>query len=737
LNLLEIFERFYFKENGMKKTNSKWMIPSIAAVVAFCLACLCCGAVGLYFYGDQILASSNGPTENPQTEVPATQPAVNTSNLPEWTVIVYSAADDEVLEENMWFDINEMEMVGSNSQMNIVVQIDRYAKGFTGDGDWSDTRRYLVTQDSDLNHIASPVVESVGEVDTGNPQTLIDFVTWAIQKYPAKKYALVMSDHGGGWTGGFSDMSAASYSDLSIPEIVSSIEQIRQNTGIDKFELITFDACLMGQIEVFGSLYPYSNYMVASEEVIPGYGLSYAAWLGQLAQNPSMDGNGLSKSIVSTYVINDTLLTEARSSAEEIAQEESTTTLSAIESDRVPDVIGAMNQFVTAITSIDQSLVAEARTYTRSYFSLFGEEVSPSFIDLGNFSEVMTTLTDDADTKQAAIQLQTAIQSAVVTEKHGPKMSGSNGIAFHFPDSDLYHYTEFNADFPPYYAESSRKFLEQSVWDEFLAYHYTGEEFAPQEGVAVAPSRAAEIVAPGASQLTIGPVVISDTEISGEETVNVSTTVEGNVAYIHTALYFWDPAAETYWIGDVSYYIAENTTTVDGVNVPDYGSSPVQVNYDWSPTLYTLTDGEHDAFVLLEPAEYLSAEGQTVYAVYGQYTDIRSNTPLEASLYFDADGNFLYAYAFPDGDANGASTPVEITPQVGDRFTDYVQYYTFDSNNNATYSSELSDDVFTWGEKGFSFYSSYPVDGQYAVGIVAYDFDNNQVANFEFINYTR
>ena len=146
--------------------------------------------------------------------------------MPEWTVIVYSAADDEVLEENMWFDLNEMELVGSNPQMNIVVQIDRYAGAFTGDGDWTDTRRYLITQDNDLDHITSPVVESVGEVDTGDPQTLIDFVTWAIQKYPAQKYALVMSDHGGGWTGGFSDMSASSYSDLSIPEIVSSVEQI-------------------------------------------------------------------------------------------------------------------------------------------------------------------------------------------------------------------------------------------------------------------------------------------------------------------------------------------------------------------------------------------------------------------------------------------------------------------------------------------------------------------------------
>jgi len=29
------------------------------------------------------------------------------------------------------------------------------------------------------------------------------------------------------------------------------------------------------------------------------------------------------------------------------------------------------------------------------------------------------------------------------------------------------------------------------------------------------------------------------------------------------------------------------------------------------------------------------------------------------------------------------------------------------------------------------------IPGQYAVGIVAYDFDNNQVATFEFINYRR
>jgi hypothetical protein len=720
----------------MNRSTSKWMVPSLA-LTAICLACLCCSVIGLYFFGDQLLAAARGPEAvSTAIEPSATETVNNTSGLPEWTIMVYSAADDVVLEENMWFDVNEMELVGSTDQMNVVVQIDRYEGAFTGDGDWTEARRYLITQDSDLSHIASPIVESLGEIDTGDPQTLIEFVTWSMEQYPAQKYALVMSDHGGGWTGGFSDMSAGD-SALTMPEIVSAMDEIRAATGVDKFELLGFDACFMGQIEVYGSLYPYSNYMVASEEVIPAYGWSYAAWLGELAQNPAMDGSGVAESIVSTYVVTDTYLTEVRATPEDISQEESTTTLSAIESARMPDVIEAMNDFISAIAFIDQEQVAEARTYTRKYFSLFGDDAAPTFLDLSNFAGILRERTDDQDVLQAAAELKAAISAAVVSEKHGEDMAGSNGIAFHFPDSDIYYYTELNSDFPPYYAESSYKFLEQSVWDEFLAYHYTGEEFAPQQGETTSPSRTATIIAPGASEMTIGPVQISDTDISGDEVVTVSTDVQGNVAYIHTALYFWDEASQSYWIGDVSYYVADNTTTIDGVNMPDYGDSPIHVEYEWSPSLYALTDGTHEAFVLLQPYEYLSTDGETVYEVYGQYTEVTGGIPVEASLFFDADGNFLYAYAYPDTDENGASSPVEITPQIGDTFSDYVQFYTYDANDEPIYNYELSDDVFTWGEEGFSFYTSYPADGDYAVGIIAYDFDNNFVANYEFITYTR
>ncbi len=720
----------------MRSSNSRFTLPIVLAVFALVAACCCCIVAVLYIYGDQIVAALRGSNPEPIPTVgPATQPTPDTSGLPEWTVIVYSDADDDILEEPMWYDVNEMELVGSNSQMNIVVQMDRYAGGFTGDGDWTEARRYYLTQNSDMTTIASPVIQSLGEVDMGGPQTLVDFVTWAMQSYPAKKYALVMSDHGGGWTGGFSDMSTNS-DELSLPEIVGAMEQVHQNTG-QKLELLGFDACLMGQIEVFGSLYPYANYMVGSEEVIPSYGWSYAAWLNQLAQNPTMDGRGLSQAIVSTYVINDTLLTELRASSDDIAQEESTTTLSAVESARMPDVINAMNQFVTVMASMDQTQVAQARTYARSYDSVFGEDFSNPYMDLESFAETLVRMTGDPTLTQAQTQLQTAIKSAVTAEKHGTAMGGSNGISFHFPDSALYHLTEFG-DVGFTYAQSSSAFLQQSDWDEFLAYHYTGQAYVPQQGQAYSPPKTSEVIGPGASQISIAPLQISDKEVTGDETVTLTTTVTGNVSYIYFILYFYNKDANAYWIGDESFVIAQNTTTVGGVEMPDYGPSPIQVNYEWSPTLFVLTDGQHEAFALFQPDEYLSAaEGVTTYSVYGQYTYVNGSKPDDAKLVFDPDGNLLHIYALPDANGDGVSNPVEVTPQIGDKFTDYVQSYIYDQNNQPTFDYSLSDDVFTYGEQGFKFESRYPVDGDYAIGIIAYDFDNNPYSSYELITYKK
>ena len=42
--------------------------------------------------------------------------------------------------------------------------------------------------------------ENLGaNVDSGSPQTLLDFIRWAKAKAPAERYALIIWNHGSGW----------------------------------------------------------------------------------------------------------------------------------------------------------------------------------------------------------------------------------------------------------------------------------------------------------------------------------------------------------------------------------------------------------------------------------------------------------------------------------------------------------------------------------------------------------
>jgi len=69
----------------------------------------------------------------------------------EWLVMLYQNADDEVLEGDIFTDLNEAELVGSSAAVTIVSQLDRHDAAFDGDGDWTTAKRFLVTADDDLS----------------------------------------------------------------------------------------------------------------------------------------------------------------------------------------------------------------------------------------------------------------------------------------------------------------------------------------------------------------------------------------------------------------------------------------------------------------------------------------------------------------------------------------------------------------------------------------------------------
>ena len=64
-----------------------------------------------------------------------------------WLVMYYGDADDELIEYDVLTDANEIELVGSGGDVRFVAQLDRFKGGYTGDGNWTSTKRFFVTYD--------------------------------------------------------------------------------------------------------------------------------------------------------------------------------------------------------------------------------------------------------------------------------------------------------------------------------------------------------------------------------------------------------------------------------------------------------------------------------------------------------------------------------------------------------------------------------------------------------------
>ena len=72
------------------------------------------------------------PQEAAQPQTSFTPPAAAGSGQT-WLVMLYQDADDQILEKDIYIDLNEAERVGSSENVHIVAQIDRFQSGFSGD----------------------------------------------------------------------------------------------------------------------------------------------------------------------------------------------------------------------------------------------------------------------------------------------------------------------------------------------------------------------------------------------------------------------------------------------------------------------------------------------------------------------------------------------------------------------------------------------------------------------------
>ena len=365
--------------------------------------------------------------------------------------MIFMAADNN-LEAATSLDINEIEQFGSTDQVNFVAQIDRNGS-YSNNSElkWSGARRFYVTKDKNQEAMSSKMVEDLGDVDMADPLALTDFVGWARENYPARKYALILWNHGTGWKEiqpGIMDADVGeiglpaglqtamdnisyniSYDDTSktsmnIPTLGETLAKIKATLG-QPLDLLGFDACLMQMAEVSWTAAPYVLYQVGSPDLEPERGWPYDLIAATLVKKPEMDGRDLSDTIARVY----------NKSYIGGSQGNTAVVLSVIDNARSEAFGSALNNFCNSarrnIHEIDKYENARNDALKYSY---------GDYVDLGHFLELLIKSGVNAETKSAAVKLLKTItgdrrNSGYVSklEANGDKFASSSGLSIFFP----------------------------------------------------------------------------------------------------------------------------------------------------------------------------------------------------------------------------------------------------------------------------------------------------------------
>lgn len=362
-----------------------------------------------------------------------------------WTILVYLDADND-LESAGTANFDQMEMVGSTTDVRIIVQMDRIRGYDDSSGDWTDTRRYLVTRDTDSTTMKSVRLDDqpLGELDMADWHTLRDFVQWGKAEFPADHYCLVMWDHGTGWAFRSRSLAPAhryiAADDTSGGHMdVTDIPRALEGLNVD---VIAFDACLMQQIEVAYELKGCASYMVASPAAEPSPGYNYYTLLARVRGDTTP--LELSKAIVQDYARTYTAPRRA-------------IIYSALDLSRMDDLAAALDGFARLLIPNGPHTpgLSAARDNSLNYSTADGG-INRYYRDPRDYARrCAAAIGPPADAPLAA--LEAALGAAVVAESHNPDTPAATGLGIYIPSA--YHYD------PRY---EMLTFTAATQWDEWL-----------------------------------------------------------------------------------------------------------------------------------------------------------------------------------------------------------------------------------------------------------------------------
>jgi hypothetical protein len=313
----------------------------------------------------------------------------------------------------------------------------------TSYGDWQSTEFFHVMpgMTADLAN-ADPNwdAQHADELDMGDPQTLVDFVTWSKANYPADHYALIFWGHGWNWHPGYVMLDDTTVA--TIPDDTGTLDYEEEKTAIASLgfiDVVGYDGCNMSSIEIFDLWHGHATAVTGSQEYVGWEGLQYELVLAQLAANPNMTADQVA------------IAFSQSASADK--------TWSAVAVDgRLDALLTAVNDLSVALTNglaANRTKINRAFGATRSFWQ------APMDKDLYDMAYELNRNVPDANIKAKSQAVMKAFGAAILHERHVNAYSDVHGIT-------IYHISKATEKDLNYYYYLGLDFAMQTGWDEFL-----------------------------------------------------------------------------------------------------------------------------------------------------------------------------------------------------------------------------------------------------------------------------
>jgi hypothetical protein len=406
--------------------------------------------------GPAVLVAGTGTSSVAATPGTTAAAAAAAAPAADWTLMIYDVADTDNIADDMIRNLANFTQVPDMDNVNVVAMVDLPeldepdypVATLPGIAPFS-TAKLLQLDGGRWNEI-----RDYGEVSMGRADVLASFIEEAAGRFPADKYGLVLSDHGSGAAGGYYDSGAPGTSHLSIAQMRSGLISGMQAGGVDRFEFIDHDACLMANYETASALAPLTEYMVASEEVTFGSATLSNAGLAALGQNVSGEEWGrLNNEEYGTYA------DRASNGWGNF------TATSVVDGDQMARLDAALQSFSdAAVAHMDEIApeVGRARSAALEFVKGMDPDAgSFDLVDLGDFMRHLVDVPDDVKVARDAVYA--ALDAAVLSQVTRQATQQATGLNVFFPK-----YTKFSQQYldnhigPPAWSEFVSAYLDAS-----------------------------------------------------------------------------------------------------------------------------------------------------------------------------------------------------------------------------------------------------------------------------------